>query len=540
MNGCLALVLHAHLPFVRHPEYERSLEETWLFEAITETYVPLLRLLESWRQAGLDAPLTLTLSPTLCAMLRDPFLQGRYLRHLEALIELAGKEVHRTVCDPALQEMARFYVGRFKTTRDFFLDRGGDLVAVFRALQDQGRIEIITTAATHGLLPLLAGHPPSVRGQILAARDDYRAYFGRDPRGIWLPECASEPGIEVFLREAGLRWFAADSHGLLNADPRPRYSVYAPILTPNGLAVFGRDPQSAKQVWSRHEGYPGDPRYRDFYRDIGFDLDLDYLQPYLPCVGQRSFTGIKYHRITDQSAAKGVYDRRSALEAADGHAAHFLNARLSQIQSLGDLLDGPPLVFCPYDAELFGHWWHEGPEFLDSFVRRACRDQQVFTLTTPEAFLCRYPTHQVATPAASSWGEDGYWKAWLNEKNHWVHPHLHVAERRMTNMAERFLQPSPLQHRALRQAARELLLAQASDWLFILSTGTSPEYATRRIKDHLLCFTTLYEQFTSGALDESWLAQVEARDNLFPNLDWRYWIGTGVGDSGENRGGGTK
>jgi 1,4-alpha-glucan branching enzyme len=221
--------------------------------------------------------------------------------------------------------------------------------------------------------------------------------------------------------------------------------------------------------------------------------------------------------------SKEIYDRRSALEAADGHAAHFLNARLAQIQGLGDILDGPPVLFCPYDAELFGHWWHEGPEFLDFFVRKACRHQNVFSLSTPEAFLRRYPTHQVATPAASSWGEDGYWKAWLNEKNQWVHPHLHVAQRRMTELADHFPQPDALQHRALQQAARELLLAQASDWLFILHTGTSPDYATRRIKDHLLRFTTLYEQTISGAPNELGLAQVEAQDNLFPKLDWRYW-----------------
>jgi len=172
---------------------------------------------------------------------------------------------------------------------------------------------------------------------------------------------------------------------------------------------------------------------------------------------------------------------------------------------------------------LFGHWWHEGPEFLDRFVRKARRDQEAFTLTTPAEFLRQHPTHQVAAPAASSWGEDGFWKGWLNEKNQWVLPHLRVAQQRMTELADRFLQPHGLQHRALQQAARELLLAQASDWLFILHTGTSPDYAARRIKDHLLRFTTLYDQLMADALDEPWIAEVEARDNLFPHLEWRHW-----------------
>jgi len=524
MSGFLALVLHAHLPFVRHPEHERSLEEIWLFEAITETYVPLLQLLEAWAQADLEAPLTLTLSPTLCAMLRDPLLQARYLGHLERLIDLATLEVHRTACEPPFLELARFYLDRFRTTRECFLDHGRDLVAAFRALQDQGRIEIITTAATHAFLPLLAAHPPSIRGQILTARDSYRECFGRSPRGIWLPECAYDPVLDGFLQEAGLRWFATDSHGILHATPQPRYSLYAPILTPNGLAVFGRDPLSAKQVWSRHEGYPGDPYYRDFYRDIGFDLDLDYLQPYLPCTGVRSFTGIKYHRVTSHTAAKEIYDRRAALASADRHAAHFLQSRRGQLHRLATLLDRPPLVFCPYDAELFGHWWYEGPEFLDRLVRQACGHDRPFTFITPEEFLRRHPTHQVATPAASSWGEDGYWRNWLDEKNQWVHPHLHVAQQRMTELARRCSQPGALQARALQQAGRELLLAQASDWLFILHAGTSPDYAARRIQEHLLAFTALYDQLGRDAVDEPALAQIEARDNLFPNLDWRYWL----------------
>src|SRR5258708_39686933 len=162
----------------------------------------------------------------------------------------------------------------------------------------------MTCAATHALLPLRADHPASLRAQILVARDHYRSCFGRDPEGIWLPECAYVAAIEPVLREANLHWFIIETHGILNATPRPRYGMFSPILTPNGLAVFGRDLASAKQVWSRQEGYPGDPRYRDFYRDVGFDLDLDYLKPHLPATDQRSFTGIKYHRITGATSAK--------------------------------------------------------------------------------------------------------------------------------------------------------------------------------------------------------------------------------------------
>jgi 1,4-alpha-glucan branching enzyme len=205
--------------------------------------------------------------------------------------------------------------------------------APFGKFQELGYLEIITSAATHALLPLLADHPPSLRAQIMVARDHYRSCFGREPRGIWLPECAYVESLETVLQEANLRWFVTDTHGILHAGQAPRYGTFAPIFTPNGIAAFGRDADSARQVWSRHAGYPGDARYRDFYRDIGFDLDLDYVKPHLPALGQRGFTGIKYYRITGSSTDKEVYDRPAAIRAADEHAGHFLDARMAQFHA---------------------------------------------------------------------------------------------------------------------------------------------------------------------------------------------------------------
>lgn len=523
MSGYLSIILHAHLPFVRHPEHAKFLEESWLFEAITETYLPLLQVMNGWQRDDMSARLTMTLSPTLCAMLRDPLLQERYAKHLDELIALADKEVSRTHWEPAFQELAQMYHTRLTAARTLYQQLGGDIVGKFRRLQDFGLLEIITTGATHGLLPLMANHPPSVRAQILIARDQYRECFGCDPRGIWLPECAYFDGVEAYLQEANIRWFIVDSHGLLHAHPRPRYGVFAPVFTPNGIAVFGRDMESSRQVWSRTEGYPGDARYRDFYRDIGFDLDFDYVKPHLPSPENRGFTGIKYYRITGGDAPKQPYQPAVATEAVATHAAHFLKSRVEQIQELNAILDRPPLVISPYDAELFGHWWYEGPEFLDRFVRKAYHEQKTFELITPEQYLRRHPTNQIATPAASSWGEEGYYRVWLNEKNEWIYRHLQVAQERMSELVKKFSKPSALEERALKQAARELLLAQASDWPFILRTNTSPDYARKRVKAHLLRFNGLYHQITTGAIDEKWLAEIEARDNLFADINVSYW-----------------
>jgi 1,4-alpha-glucan branching enzyme len=523
-RGYLALVLHAHLPFVRHPEHDRFLEENWLFEAIVETYLPLLQVLEGWQRDGMrTARITLTLSPTLCAMLIDPLLQDRFVRHLDGLLELSEREIHRTHWDRAYHSLAHMYQQRFLSLRRTYFACGRNLIGAFRRLQDDGCVEIITCAATHALLPLLTDHPPSLRAQVMVARDHYVSCFGREPNGIWLPECAYAEGVDLVLREAGIRWFILDTHGVLHARPRARYGVFAPLFTPNGVAAFGRDLESARQVWSKHEGYPGDGNYRDFYRDIGFDLDYDYVRPMMPVEGNRSFTGIKYHAITGAGGDKRIYDRGAALQRAAEHAQHFLEMRIKQIEHLASIMDRPPFVLSPYDGELFGHWWYEGPEFLDYLVRKAVYDQNVVSLRTPTDYLRQHPTQQVSRPSASSWGEEGYWKVWLNETNEWIYPHLRVAQERMSDLADRFIEPDPLTRRALAQAGRELVLAQASDWPFILRTGTSPSYARKRVKDHLLRFIALHEQLTTTRIDEKWLAQIEATDNLFPELDYRYW-----------------
>jgi len=534
-QGHLSLVLHAHLPFVRHPEHEKFLEENWLFEAITETYVPLLQVMQKWLEDGMETRLALSLTPTLCAMFQDPLLRDRYTRHLDGLIELTEKEIHRTIWEKPFNELARFYHRRFCSVREYYQGCRGDLVGAFRKLQDAGRLEIAMCAATHALLPLVAQHPPSLRAQVLVGRDYYRSCFGCEPRGIWLPECGYCQGIDSIIREANVRWTIVDSHGLMHARPRPRYGMFAPILTAAGVAAFGRDSASAKQVWSRHEGYPGDPRYRDFYRDIGFDLDLDYLRPHLAAPDQCTFTGIKYYRITRSGSTKEAYDRAAALQTADAHAAHFLGARMDQMRRLAAVMDRPPVVISPYDAELFGHWWYEGPDFLDLFVRKAYYDQKVFAFTTPEEFLAGHPTHQVALPAASSWGEAGYWQVWLNEKNEWIYPHLRMSQERMTELVRRFgktrlLPPAELSsesavfcERALKQATRELLLAQASDWPFILSAGTSSDYARKRVNEHLYRFGRIYDLLTAGLADERWLEGIEWQDNIFPEVNYHYW-----------------
>jgi 1,4-alpha-glucan branching enzyme len=527
MKGALAIVLHAHLPYVRHPEFPEFLEEDWLYEAITETYLPLLEVFDRCAEDGVPYRITMTLTPPLVGMLRDELLMERYTLRLDQLCELCDKEVHRTRGDPQFAPLALHYHERLYHLRRLFHDRyRRDLVGAFKRLQDFGCLEIITCGATHGFLPLMI-HPEAIRAQIQVACAHYRMHFGRHPRGIWLPECAYAPGIDKYLAAENIRFFFVDSHALANAVPRPRRGVYAPIYAPSGVAAFARDPESSMQVWSAEHGYPGDAVYREFYRDIGWDLDYEYVKPYLQATGERKNTGIKYYRITGKVplGEKESYDPAAARARADVHAGNFLFNRTKQIEYLRNAFgDGPsPIVVSPYDAELYGHWWYEGPLFLDMLIRKAAFDQDVLRLESPVDYLAEFPEHQLSQPPLSSWGAGGYAGVWLDESNDWIYRYLHKASERMIELARAHQDARDTTRRALNQAARELLLAQSSDWAFIMKTGTMVDYAVRRTREHLLRFSRLYEQVKENRIDVGWLSMVESRDNLFPEIDYRVY-----------------
>jgi 1,4-alpha-glucan branching enzyme len=527
-QGYLCLVLHAHLPFVRHPEYDDFLEEDWFYEAITETYIPLLEMMDGLERDGVDWRLTMSVTPTLAAMLADPLLQFRYVRHLDNLIALTTKELERTRWQPEFFRLATMYHERFNRAREVFVKQyENNLLNGFRRFFNTGKLEIITCCATHGFLPLMNQNRNAMRVQIEQGAREFERHFGRRPKGIWLAECGYIEGVDELLRDSGIQYFFVDTHAVLNASPRPRYGVYAPILCPNsGVACLARDTESSKQVWSSIEGYPGDYAYREFYRDVGFDLDHDYLKPHLHQIGIRSNLGIKYHKITGRVdlANKEPYDPQAAMDRAADHAGNFMFNRERQVEWLTGAMGGrPPLIVAPYDAELFGHWWFEGPDWINFLLRKMCYDQQaVKSISVPE-YLAMFPKNQVSQPTMASWGAKGYCEVWLESSNDWVYRHLHEDAERMTELARQNPDPTPLRRRALTQAARELLLAQSSDWAFIMKTGTMVEYAHKRTITHVNNFNYLYEQLKHNTIDEPYLCEIEGRHNLFPDLDYRLY-----------------
>jgi 1,4-alpha-glucan branching enzyme len=524
-RGYLAVVLHAHLPFVRHPEHERPLEERWLFEALAECYLPLLGAFERLHRAGVPFPVTMSLTPPLAAMLRDALLRRRFEDHLARMQKLADRETQRLRDDERFGPVARFYVEELVEVRSTWSRIRGDVVGALVGHADASDIELVSCAATHAYLPGLLPTRRALRAQLRIGMRAFQHATGRRPTGIWLPECAYAPEFDAEVARAGFRYAVLDTHGLTFARPRPPFGHLAPIASPGGVAYFARDPESSKQVWSRREGYPGDAYYRDFYRDVGFDLPADYLGDEIGPFGTRTMTGLKYHRITGPSDDKAPYQPGVALERAALHAADFLAKRTDQVRRAAATLPVAPVVVAPYDAELFGHWWFEGPAFLEHFFRllhkARNKGENDLEATTLGDYLARHPVMVRATPAASSWGAGGYGDVWIGPESSKVWRHVHHASRYVTWLLDNYRMASGARGRALDQAVVQLLLLQSSDWGFILANRTVASYAWGRIRAHvhrLRHLGYLVQKPSLEPADVSFIDDLESRDNFLDGL----------------------
>ncbi|HOO73661.1 MAG TPA: DUF1957 domain-containing protein [Tepiditoga sp.] len=527
-KGNFLLMLHAHLPYVRHPDYPDFLEERWLFEAITETYIPLIKMFRSLENENIKFKLAISITPTLSEMLSDEDLQNKYISHMNKLIELSEKEIIKTEKENVQKfKTAKFYNSHFKEILHIYSDLySRNILKAFKEFQEKGYIEVVTCSGTHGFLPFMKNHPEAVRAQIKVGVETYKKNFGKSPNGIWLAECAYSRGFDRILKSEGINYFFTDSHALWYSETPAHYGVYYPVITPGGDFVFARDPESSEQVWSSVIGYPGDSRYREFYRDIGFDRDFEYIKDYIDKSGTRCNTGIKYYKITDKTLPaerKDFYDINEAYEVARNHAKDFVLKKEFQVKKLTNIFDDIiPLITAPFDAELYGHWWYEGPVFLESLFREIAKSE-IIESVLPSEIINSLETVQVLEPADSTWGANGFNEVWLNEKNDWIYRHLNHIASQMHKKATEYKNPSELEKRVLNQMAREVLLSQASDWPFIMTTGTTVDYAVNRIDNHINRFFKLEKMLDSNKIDTEELSHIEWIDKIFNDIDFNIY-----------------
>lgn len=534
MAGSIAIVLHAHLPWVRSPEHPRSLEERWLYEALWESYLPLVAMFERLVNDGVVAPVTVSVSPTLAAMLSDSLLRQRFVAHLDRLEDLAARELVRTHLSSDVAHVVAHYQKHLQAARATWNRVGGDVLGALVKLEKAGAIELLTTCATHAYMPALT--PTSVRAQVEIGLRAFEVLAGHRPKGFWLPECSFDPSLSKHLVRANVTHTVLDAHGVDLAIPRPPAGIFEPILSPSGVAFFGRDPLASRDVWSRELGYPGHPDYRDFYRDIGFDLNEADLAGEVGPNGTRLMTGLKYHRVTGVGVDKQVWNPERAFERARDHAEHFVEARSRALKDRGEAAHRA-LVVAPFDAELFGHWWFEGPVFLEHVLRKldASKASPSVGASTLGGYLTRHAEFVVAEPMASSWGEGGFGEAWLGrsletQRESDMSPahlirHVRHAERTVRNVVAMRGPFGGIAGQAIDQAIVELLLLEASDWGFMLRRGDMARYATGRVRAHAsrierLC--RLVDRGWIGAEDERWIMRLREHNPFLVQLEGRH------------------
>ena len=523
-------VLHCHLPFIRHPEMPKYLEEEWYFEAVSETYLPLLEVFDELERDNVDYHLTISLTPTLLSMMADDFLSERLQNYINARLKVLDEEAYRTQGDPSFHPVTLFYRERFQKWADKLKDGGGKYVInEFVKHHKNGYIDIITSAATHGFLIFMVGEPEAITAQIKVGIETHEKLLGIKPSGMWLPECGYTNGFDAILNRYGLFYTFLDQHGIETANPEPPSGCFSPIVTPFDVVAFGRDPESSRQVWSAREGYPGTPIYREFYRDVGFDLDLPHLTP-LKHGSIKTFTGLKYYAITGNGTYKEAYRPGAARRMAHEHAGQFVYHRALQGDYLKEKLGEPPVIVSMYDAELFGHWWFEGPWWLEAVFRRMNENPSVEAVTAKavaaQTIIESKQDNKAggkkvwrAQPSTSTWGGGGYSEVWLNEKNDVIQQFLSDIAAALIDICKNKYGEVKYKE-VLNQCARELLLAQSSDWPFLLSTGQAVSYAERKINAHLIrAERCLSMAMGTIPFEKKWFDDISYKDNIFPWID---------------------
>lgn len=505
------------------PSTKLSTEEHCFFEALSDTYLPLLEVFDRLEKDHIPFRLGISFSPLLCYMLQDESLLRHYLEHVDKQIEFGVREMERTENDPGLHALARFYYDRAVDKRILFTERyEKNVLNVFNYYQKKGRIEILTTAATHAFLPFYTGYPEAVQAQIEVALSSFRHTFGKIPHGFWLPELGWSPELDAYLRAYSFNYTIADTHAGILRNPETSLGSFYPVKTPSQTLVLFRDFRASRDIQDPETGYRFSPVYRDSRADVGFELPADMLAPFLNAHLGRVRTGYVYHTNGGRGQKKQVYDSAQAARMVREQALAFLDARFSALSKAGKLGGGAPVSLCAWDADTFGRFWYEGSRFLEALFREAAARQDLCFLT-PGEYFCKQDRHDIPAlmPEFSSWGFNGYAESWLDASNDWMYPHVMRSLERMLELAERFPNDTGLKERALNQAAREILLAQSSDWPHMLYKQEHSGYARNQIEMALRNFTTIYEALGSNYISTEWLTNLERRHNFFPNINYR-------------------
>jgi len=514
----VSLVLEAHLPYVKEFNKEddssHAGEEERFFEYVSETFLPLLEVLHRLETDHVPFRMAVAISPVLCHMLTDEHLQKKYLTYIDKQIEFGKSELDRTADNSELNKLSQFYYNEAVERRIVYTERyEQNLLKALDFYRRKGKVEILASCATNAFLPFLSHNPESLQAQIETPVPGYRRLFN-SPQGFWLPCLGWTPAIEQYMRAYNYTYTIVDTHGLLLGKPAPEKGCFYPVKTPNGTFILARDLYAIREI----EEIAEDDLYRNNNRDAGYELPPKAISQFLNAEGGRSRTGFKYWAKKQDA----VYNQKAASDKVIDGARIFLENTIARLEEVSKNMNETPISVFTQTCDFFGRFWREGPEFLEMLIRMASQYREIRLLCPSDyIFMQNLSSLQVVSPEFSSNGENGYGEPWLDVSNDWIYRHLYRAMERMTELAERFPDDTGLKERALNQAAREILLAQASDWPALLFNQDSTEFARNQAENALRNFTTIYEALGSNYISTEWLTTLERKHNIFPNINYR-------------------
>lgn len=520
----LSLIIKTNQDFVRFTGENKekyAAELNFLYENLSEIYIPLLNMIERLSEEGIKSKFSIVFPPVLCSMLNNSEIQENYLQWIENHIELADKELSRNSANADICKIIEISKNKYIQLKSDFEDKyQRKIIRKFAEFQRNGLIEILGTCGTDIYIPYYNDIKEVISAQIETGLYSYKKYFGEAPDGFWLPKTGYAPGVEKIIRSYGYSYTVLDTRSFLLAEEIPSRGIFYPVRTDNSLVLFSRDSEVDEELYGE-KAYSNNQTYRNENRDIGFEIDMDELKPVIGDNTVRYSTGFRYWNRNFENDAEGIYNQAEAFKQACTDANTFLKNKSEKLSKAAEYISDSDFVnlTCTFEAEKLKSNWGEMLVWFENVLRNAadydisltgCKD-----MLSNQFHLDRFVPYYSASEGA------GYGENLLSSKNCWMMRYVRKASERMVDLADRFPTDTGLKNRLLNLAAKELMFAQSANLAAMIDEGTFTEYAEERFKESIIAFTAVFDSLGSNTVSTEWLTTLEMKDLVFSWMNYR-------------------
>ncbi len=523
MQKILSLVIKASQDFIRHTDEDIKDNAPILnnfFEAVSNVYIPLLRMLDNLEADKIKCRFAIVLPPVLCNMLSDPSLQDEYVNWLEKRNTFGKAELRRNKADEKICAIINDTIeNNKKLIADFTEKYNKQLIPVFAEYMTKGYLELMGTCGTDIFMPHYADLKEIISAQIESGLHAYRQYFGVMPEGFWLPAMGYTPGIEKLIRAYGYTYTILDSRSILFSEKVPEAGIFYPSRTDNSLVIFARNRVIDSELFGEN-GIIYSECYRNQNRDVGYELPMEKLSSLIDKDGIRYSTGFKYwNRCFKDSGC--LYNKECAEAQLEKDSDAFVEKRFQTLSKAAELLPSYNFVseICTLDISKLSKTWNECIAWLEKVIRKAC-DKGLDVLSCDKMCDEQYNLEKIE-PYFSAGAGAGYGENLLSSKNCWMMRYIRKSCERMIDLAGRFPMDTGLKTRLLNLGAKELMLAQSLNLAKMINRSEFPQFAEKRFKESIGAFTAVFDSLGSNTVSTEWLTKLEARDSIFPWMNYR-------------------